>query len=94
MHQPYRAKFWRFIPHSPKPRDHFRPIGMCAIPVDDLNTGMERNVFAENVKNRLPLDYSATQGMLGLKTDDEDRVSGVAGTLGKMVKNPAVLHHA
>jgi hypothetical protein len=67
---------------------------MCAIPVDDFNTGVERNVFAENVKNGLPLHYSATQGVLGLKTDDEYRVSGVAGTLGKMVKNPAVFHHA
>ena len=67
---------------------------MCAIPIDDLDTGVERNVFAKNVKNGLPLDYSPTQGMLGLEADDEYRVSRIAGTLGKMVKNPAILHHA
>jgi hypothetical protein len=93
VHQPYRTEFWGLVPHATKPRDHFRPVGVRTITVDHFNARVERDVVPENVKHRLPLDYSPTQRVLGLKTDDEYCISRIAGTLGKMVKNPAILHH-
>jgi hypothetical protein len=93
MYQPYRAEIRGLIPHSAKPRNHFRPVGVCAIAIDNFNTRVQGDVIPENVKNGLPLDYPPTQSMLSLKTDDEYRVSWIAGALRKMVKNPTILHH-
>jgi hypothetical protein len=64
-----------------------------AIAVDHFNARVQSDVVPENVKHRLPLDYSPTQRVLSLKTDDEYRISRIAGALGEMVKNPAILHH-
>jgi hypothetical protein len=63
------------------------------IAVDDFDASMQWHVIAENVKNGLPLDYSPAKGVLGLKADDEYRVSRIAGALSEMVKNPAIFHH-
>src|ERR1700694_190978 len=93
MYQPYWPESRGLISHSTEPRDHFRPVGVCAIAVDDFNTRVQRDVLPENVKNVLPLDYPSTQGVFSLKTDDEYRVPRIAGSLSEVVKNPTILHH-
>ena len=93
MYQPYRAELRGLVPHSTKPGDHLRPVGVCAVTVDDFNTRVQGDVLPENVKNRLPLDYSSTQSMLSLKTDNQYRVPRIAGSLSEVVKDPAIFHH-
>jgi hypothetical protein len=93
MYQPNRAEFRGFILHSTKPRDHFRPVGVCAVAIDDFDARVQGDILPENVKNGLPLDYSSTQSVLSLKTDDQYRVPRIAGTLSEVVKNPTILHH-
>ena len=95
VHQPYRAKIWGLVPYPTEPRDHLRPIGMCAVAIDDFNARVKRDVFAENVKNGLPLDYSPTQSVLGLKADHKYGVAGIAvGTDARQRNRTAYLDKA
>ena len=93
MHQPHWAEVRRFVPDSSKPRNHFCPIGVRAVAIDDLYAGMQRNILAKNVKNRLPLDYSPAESVFGLKANYEYGVSGIARALGKVVKDSPIFHH-
>lgn len=72
----------------------FGGIGVGAEAVQDGHFTAQREGFAEDADGGLALNEATAEGVLGLKTDNEDGVFGVEDAVAKVVQNAPAFTHA
>ena len=87
MHEPDRAEARRFVFYASEPGLHFRSVGVGAIPIDDLDPRMKRNVISEYLENWPSFDHPSPECVLRLEAHHQNGVAGVARALRQVMQN-------
>lgn len=69
-------------------------IAMRTVAGEHFDARTEGDLVAEDAQHRCPLDDAATEGVLGLETDDEDGVPRIGRTMREVVQNASRLCHS
>jgi hypothetical protein len=81
-------------PYRVQPTMQLSAVAVGAVAIEDFHLGGKLDVVAQHANHRTLLDDAAAQRVLGLETDDQDRVARIARALLQVMENATRFRHA